>query len=491
MSKIWVPRDYQRSIVSFATNTPRASIWASTGSGKTTSGLEWFVQMRMFGEADRLLVISTKRICTMVWPRAIREWSNFQHLSCAVAVGTPAQRLEAIRAGADVTLVNFENLPWLIEVLTGEWLWDTVICDESTRLKSLRIDSRVSSTGKEFLRQSGGSSRAAAIARLAHSKIRNWLNFTGTPCSNGLIDLWGQQWFIDAGKALGRTFSSFEARWFRTVQVGQDAFARRLEPYPHADPEIKALLRPTTITIEAKDFMDLPPLVKNTVPVALSKPAQKAYREMEKAFFVEWKGKEHEAVSAGSKSMKCRQIASGALYVDESLYDADENGVVKRGKTTYDTIHDAKIEALLDIVEEAAGAPVLVGYYFKSSLDRILKAVPKAEYFDDNPRTLERFIRGEIQVLCAHPKSAGHGIDGMQESCNTAVFFDLDWNLEEHEQLIERIGPTRQAQSGHQRAVFIHYLLAEGTLDGEMVERLETKASVQDSVKLAMKRRGL
>lgn len=447
--------------------------------------------MRLFGEANRLLVISTKRICTMVWPRAIREWSNFQHLSCAVAVGTPAQRLEAIRAGADVTLVNFENLPWLIEVLNGEWLWDTVICDESTRLKSLRIDSRVSSTGKEFLRQSGGSSRAAAIARIAHSKIRNWLNFTGTPCSNGLIDLWGQQWFIDSGKALGRTFSSFEERWFRTVQVGQDAFARRLEPYPHADPEIKALLRPTTITIEAKDFMDLPPLVKNVVPVALSKPAQKAYREMEKEFFLEWKGKEHEAVSAGSKSMKCRQIASGALYVDESLYAADENGVVKRGKTTYDTIHDAKIEALLDIAEEAAGAPVLVGYYFKSSLDRILKAVPKAEYFDDNPRTLERFIRGEIPVLCAHPKSAGHGIDGMQESCNTAVFFDLDWNLEEHEQLIERIGPTRQAQSGHQRAVFIHYLLAEGTLDGEMVERLETKASVQDSVKLAMKRRGL
>jgi SNF2 family DNA or RNA helicase len=199
---------------------------------------------------------------------------------------------------------------------------------------------------------------------------------------------------------------------------------------------------------------------------------------MERKFFMEWGGSEFEAVSAGSKSMKCRQIASGAVYHEP-------------GDPSYEKIHDAKIEALQDIVAEANGTPVLVGYYFQSSLERILASVPGAVYFDDSPRTLDRFIRGEIPVLLAHPKSAGHGVDGMQEQCYTCVFFDLDWNLEEHEQLIERIGPTRQVQSGHRRTVFVHYLLAEGTLDAEMVERLETKASVQDSVKLAMKRRGL
>ena len=491
MSKIWVPRDYQVAMRAFAMETGRWNWWAGTGTGKTGATIDTFLCLRMFGEAKRLLVLGTKRICTMVWPRAIKQFENFQHLTCAVAVGTPDQRLAALRANADVTCINYDNLPWLLEVMNGEWPWDMVFADESTKLKNTRVSIRTSSLGKQYIQIDGGSRRAGEIAKVAFSRVKVWGNGTGTPCGNGLGDLYGQQWFIDAGVALGRTFTAFQERWFYYEQRGSDAFARELKAFPHADPEIKALLRPTTITIEAKDFMDLPPLVKNVVPVALSKPAQKAYREMEKEFFLEWKGKEHEAVSAGSKSMKCRQIASGALYVDESLYAADENGVVKRGKTTYDTIHEAKIEALLDIVEEAAGAPVLVGYYFKSSLDRILKAVPKAEYFDDNPRTLERFIRGEIPVLCAHPKSAGHGIDGMQESCNTAVFFDLDWNLEEHEQLIERIGPTRQAQSGHQRAVFIHYLLAEGTLDGEMVERLETKASVQDSVKLAMKRRGL
>ena len=180
-----------------------------------------------------------------------------------------------------------------------------------------------------------------------------------------------------------------------------------------------------------------------------------------------------------------------ARCVDESLYAADENGVVKRGKTTYDTIHDAKIEALLDIVEEAAGAPLLfVGYYFKSSLDRILKAVPKAEYFDDNPRTLERFIPrrdpGALRPseVCWPRDRRDAGV--VQHGC---VFFDLDWNLEEHEQLIERIGPTRQAQSGHQRAVFIHYLLAEARWTGRWSSGGDEGFRAGQR-KLAMKRRG-
>lgn len=476
MGKVWVPRDYQVEMRRFAFELGRFQWYAGTGTGKTTATLDTFEMLRMFGECSRLLVIGTKRICTMVWPRAIQEWENFSHLSVAVAVGTPEQRLKALRANADVTCINYDNLPWLLEVMNGEWPWDMVFSDESTKLRNMRIDMRVSSSGKEFIRRSGGSVRAAALVKVAHAKVKCWGNGTGTPAANGLADVWAPCWFVDGGKALGRTFSAFEARWFRSVQVGSDRFARKIEPLAHADAEIKSLIRPFTLTIEAKDYMDLPPLVKNVISVRIPPAAQKAYREMEKKFFLEWNEVEIEAFNAGSKSMKCRQIASGAVYHTP-------------GDPTYESVHDAKIEALQDIIEEAAGAPILVSFYFKSSRDRILKAIPQARYFDDNPATLDAFRAGRIPVLLAHPKSAGHGVDGMQDVCNICVIFDPDWNLEEMEQLIERIGPTRQAQAGFNRPVFVHYLLAEDTLDAEIIERVETKASVQDSIKQAMKRR--
>ena len=476
MGKVWVPRDYQVAMRSFALHNERVNWWAGTGVGKTTAFLDTFEMLRMFSVGDRALVVGTKRICTMVWPKAVNDWENFNHLTIAVAVGSPDQRLKALRANADITCINYENLPWLVSVMNGEWPWSIVCADESTRLKGLRISQQVSKKGNEFLKKSaGGSVRADAIAKVAHKHIRAWINMTGTPCSNGLMDLWGQQWLIDSGQRLGRTYTAFENRWFRYVYRNDDDRPVML-PYDHADAEIKGLLRDCTLTIEAKDYMDLPPLVKNVISVRLPPAAQKAYREMEKKFFLEWNDVEIEAFNAGSKSMKCRQIASGAVYHTP-------------GDPAYESVHDAKIEALQDIIEEAAGAPILVSFYFKSSRDRILKAIPQARYFDDNPATLDAFCAGRIPVLLAHPKSAGHGVDGMQDVCNICVIFDPDWNLEEMEQLIERIGPTRQAQAGLNRPVFVHYLLAEDTLDAEIIERVETKASVQDSIKQAMKRR--
>lgn len=474
---VWNPRDYQRALRDFALDHPRCQWFAGTGVGKTSTALATFDHLRVFGEAERLLVISTKRIARMVWSAEVAKWSTFSHLDVAVAIGTPEQRLRALRSKALVCTINYDCLPWLVDTMGDEWPWDMVIADEQTRLKSMRIDMRTSKTGKQFLRKSGGGTRAFALAKVAHKKVRRWIGMTGTPSPNGLQDTWAAAWFVDGGQRLGRSFSGFKERWFRSIRVGSDAFATKLEPFPHAEAEIKRLLSDITITVEAKDYFDLPPLVKNVVNIPLPKAARDKYREMEREMFTEIDTHEIEAFNAGAKSMKLRQLASGAAY---HTVDSDE----------WVLAHDEKIDALHDIVNEANGEPVLIAYQFKSDLARLKKAFPHGRFFDDNPRTLADFRAGRIPQLFIHPKSGGHGIDGMQDVCRTVIWFSQTWDLEEFEQLNERVGPTRQASAGFDRTVFVHLLVAENTIECEMVERLESKASVQDALKMAMKRRG-
>lgn len=477
------PRDYQRDLRDFSLDNERVNWWAGTGTGKTGCGLETYDHLRLFGEADKLLVVSTKRVASMVWTNERAKWENFEHLSIATAIGTPDQRLAALRRRTDITTINYDNLPWLIDQVGDEWPWDMVIADESTRIKNLRIDVRKHPTsGKEFMRKSGGGERAARLARVAHRKVRRWINMTGTPSPNGLIDVWGQQWFVDAGARLGRSFSAYQERYFNSVRVKGDNHKIIVVPTMHAEGHIKRAMADCTLTIEAKDYFDLPPLVKNVIPIKLPPKAYQHYREMEREMFTEIMHNEIEAFNSGAKSMKCRQLASGACYTEPDPGNDTKQWVV---------VHDEKLDALEDIVEEAAGAPILVAYQFKSDLARLKKRFPQGVYFDDKPETLAAFRAGKIPILFLHPASAAHGIDGMQDVCNIVVWFSMTWNLEEFEQLIERIGPTRQVQAGLYRTVYCHMLVAENTVEEEMVERVETKASVQDSLKAAMKRRGL
>lgn len=478
-----VPRDYQRALRDFGLERPRCNWWAGTGTGKTSSALDLYDYLEVFGEVDRVLVVSTKRVCTMVWPKEVRKWENFERFTVATAIGTPDQRLAALRSNAHITTINYDNLPWLVETMGESWPWPMVIADESTKIKSLRIDVRTHpKSGKVFMRKSGGGERAMAIARIAHKKVRHWVNMTGTPSPNGLIDLWGQAWYLDAGARLGRSFSAFKDRWFRSVRVGDDAFATVLEPFPHAETEIKQRLADITLTIEAKDYFDLPPTIYNKIAVTLPPKAYAQYREMEREMFVEIAGNEIEAFNSGSKSMKCRQIASGAAYLKP------DDG---RDVAPWIEVHDAKIDALRDIISEIGGEPIIVAYYFKSDLARLLKAFPQGVYFDDKPQTLARFVVGQIPILFLHPASAAHGIDEMQQACRHVCFFSMTWNLEEFQQVIERVGATRQVQAGFYREVYVHLLIGENTIEEEMVERVESKASVQDAIKQAMKKRGL
>ena len=456
----------------FIVDTPRCNLYAGMGTGKGPATLEAIATLFLFGEINRVLVVAPKRVALSTWPGEIAKFcSSFGHMTCVAAIGNAERRHAAIKSGADITTINYENLTWLVDNYGAAWPFDMIVCDESSRLSGLRVSLQTSKTGKKFLTGQGGS-RAKSLARVALTKAKRFVNLSGTPAANGLEQLWGQCFYLDAGMRLGTSFTAFQSRWFRQLPGG-DGYAR-IEPLPYADEQIRSAIKDLTISIEAKDHFDLPPLIENIITVDLPPAARQKYKEVEREFFTEIEGHVIEAFSAGAKSQKCLQLAAGAAYTD------DQGNWVE--------VHDAKLDALQSVMEEAAGMPVLVFYHFKSDLARIQKAFPTAVHLGSKPQTIVDWNAGRIPMLLAHPQSAGHGLS-LQHGGNICCFFSTNWSLEADSQAIERIGPTRQAQSGYKRPVFVHRIVARGTLDEVVVARLRTKASIQDALLKAMKNR--
>lgn len=447
----------------------RCAVWLAVGGGKSVVTLTALDELSLV-EDDiwPALVIGTKRIARSVWPQEPAEWGHLQHLTVSAAVGTEDERRAALRRKAHIYTINFENLVWLCDLLGDDWPFRTVVADESTKLKSVRVEQGSKNAGalRDAVLTGSKITRGAKIRQLATGKVRRMINLTGTPAPNGLKDLWGQTYLLDAGERLGTSYTAFEQRWFRK---GYDGYS--LEPMPHAEKEIHAKLRDICLTV------DVPPVddaIVNDVYVDLPPVARRIYDEMEKKMYAEIEEVGVEAFSAASKSSKCEQIANGAVY-----YDDEKN---------WKKLHDAKLEALEDIVEESNGAPVLVGYQFKHDLACLRKTFPKGVPFDDGAETIDRWNRGEIPLLFGHPQSMGHGLN-MAKGGNILARFGFDWNLENYDQIIGRIGPRRQKQAGLDRAVFDHRILARKTVDELKRDRVTSKRSTQDILLEACRRR--
>lgn len=473
MAVDYKPRDYGSALTEFAMLNERGNLWAGMGCGKTVCTATALQGLALVEDPFPALVLAPLRVANSTWPAEFEKWRHLAGVSVQSAAGGREPMRTALRQLADVTTINYDNVVDLVEHFGGAWPFRTVIADESTRLKSYRT------------RQ--GGKRAQALGKVAHKHTRRWLNLTGTPAPNGLIDLWGPQWFIDEGRRLGRTFSAFEQRWF-AYRRKNDALSGRadlvMEVREGAQEQIEALLADCTMTVRAGDFLDLPPLVENVIEVELPARAMRHYRDLERELFtVLADGTEIEAFNAGSKTQKCLQAAAGALYKDPAA-DGDEH---PRSREWVE-IHDVKIDALRSVVSEASGMPVLVAYHFKSDLARLRKAFPEGRELDKNPQTIVDWNAGRVPILFAHPQSAGHGLN-LQAGGNILVYFTSWWNLECDEQILERIGPTRQAQSGFNRPVYVHRIVAKGTLDRVVLRRLQTKASVQSLLLDAMKGR--
>jgi SNF2 family DNA or RNA helicase len=433
------------------------------GLGKTVSVLTAIDLLSLTEDNGLALVVAPLLVAQNTWPDEARKWDHLKGIRVSVCCGTESERIAALRADANVYTINYENAPWLVEHLESKkrtWPFSHVISDESTKLKGFR------------LRQ--GTRRARALGRIAHRFAKRWTNMTGTPAPNGLQDLWGQAWFLDAGARLGRTHDSFVQRWFRPKFDGYGA-----EPLPFAKEQIEDKLRDICLTLNVKDWFDLREPIVNVIKVQLPAKARRAYREMEREMYLAIGDSEIEAFNAASRTVKCLQLANGAIYASDR---EDELSASPR----FHEVHDVKLQALESVIEEAAGMPVLVVYQFKSDLARLKVAFPKGRALDKNPQTIRDWNAGNVPVMFVHPASAGHGLN-LQDGGNIIAFFGLWWDLEQHQQVIERIGPVRQMQSGHDRPVFIHYIVAEDTEDERVMLRLDSKRSVQDLFMEAMK----
>ncbi|VAK82427.1 SNF2 family N-terminal domain [Enterobacter hormaechei] len=329
MIKQFTPRPYQDLIINHEIDILRCNIWAGMGMGKTVATLTTLEDLFMAGaETQPALVLAPLRVAASTWPDEAVKWGHLRNIEVQPIVGNAKARAAALaNSNASVFTINYDNLVWLVEELGSLWPFGTVIPDESTRLKSFRLR--------------GGGKRAAALGKVAHKHIRRWMNLTGTPAPNGLVDLWGQAWFVDQGQRLGRTYGAFTSRWFKSIQFPGQSWTK-LEPFAHSQSEIQRALADVTISLDAADWFDIKEPIHNVIRVDMPPKARQQYREMEKEMFLELNGEGIEAPNAAAKTVKCLQIASGAVYTDDA--------------GSWSELHDAKLQALDSILTEAAGA---------------------------------------------------------------------------------------------------------------------------------------
>jgi hypothetical protein len=393
------------------------------------------------------LIFAPKRVCEMVWPAEAVKWLEFKGIKVSVVLGDRREREDALITRADVYVINYDNVQWLMDFYKGKpWPFRIIVADESTRLKSFRLMKK-------------GSKRANALSEIAFLAGR-WINLSGTPSPNGLKDLWGQMWFIDRGQRLGATYGAFMRRWFRT-----DPYTGAVELMPGSDVVIHRQIEDVTMTLRAEDWFDIWEPVNTPVPVRLPPDAMKLYKDMERDYYLEIDTRGVEAVNAMAKSQKCLQLANGFVY------DADR---------VPHAVHEAKLDALEGIIEETGGEPVIVCYFYQHDITMLKKRFPKIRFFQNTDDERD-WNDGKIPLLALHPQSAAHGVN-LQFGGRIMVFYAHQWNLELRLQAIERIGPTRQAQAGFNRAVLIYDIIAEKTLDEAVIDRLIGKKSVLDAL---------
>lgn len=458
--KRWTPHAYQVRGVEHLVQRGSAALFMDPGLGKTSISLTAFKALMKSGVGRRCLVVAPLRVATEVWAGEVEKWADFEGLRVEVLHGP--KKDEALERDADIYTINPEGLGWLLSSRRFAKLHpDTLIVDESTKFKNTR------------------SLRFKLLKMILGKFRRRWI-LTGTPAPNGLEDLFGQIYILDQGKALGSFITHFRNQYFVPSVVckvaGKDGKSHTVNdwvPAEGAEEKISEAIAPYVLRLSAADYLKLPKLVKNVVPVTLPPPARKIYETLQEEMFAELAdGGLAVAMSKASATTKCRQVANGGLY---KQFDADDNPVLKKGE--WSKVHDAKTEALMDIVEELQGSPVLVAYEFAHDLARLKEALGK-----DTPcicgglpdKRLHELVvawnAGEIPVLLAQPMAMSHGLN-MQDRCRHIIIHSLTWDLEVHDQFIKRVW----RQGNDAPSVFLHYLIAKNTIDEVILETLGQK----------------
>jgi hypothetical protein len=430
-------------------------IVADPGLGKTTIAYSIVDLLQLAGSNYfPVLVLAPKRVADVVWTGERDKWDAFSHFKVVKIMGTEKQRMAALKGPvADIYVINYDLVPWLVATLRGKWPFKMVLADESSKLKSFRLNK--------------GGVRAGALAQIAKFTER-WINLTGTPAPNGLQDLWGQMWFIDYGARLGRTYTNFFDRYFI-----RNEYTQRISMQSGAEEAIHEAVKDVMTVFRVEDWLDV--MTPQVIPIEFKLPekAQEQYDKMEREFFLSLDDKDIEAGTAATKSFKLLQMCSGSVY--------DDTGVAH-------AIHESKVEAFADVVEATGREPLVVAYWWKFDCERLKKAFPAAVVYRGQ-RDQDDFNAGKIKMLLLHEQSA-FGIS-LHHGGRDIVFYSYVWSGELRQQFIERVGPARQAQAGYKRVVRVWDISAAGTVEGDVIASNDGKISVEQALKRARARRKL
>ncbi len=449
---LYKPHPYQQYCIDRVINDPAIGLYIEMGLGKTVITLTAIADLKYNRfEVSRVLVIAPKKVAEATWSKEAAKWDQLKLLRLITVLGTEKQRIRALNTPGDIWIINRENVQWLVDHYRNAWPFDMVIIDESSSFKNHQA--------KRF--------KALTWVRSHISRI---VELTGTPAPNGLIDLWAQVYLLDEGKRLGKYITHFRERYFEPDQRNaQQVFS--YAPKPGADTVIQGLIGDICVSMKADDYLQLPDCTVDDIPVMLDDKAQKQYDTMERAMLLEVDEATIDAGTAAVLSNKLLQLCNGAVYDD--LHEVIH-------------IHDCKIQAFLELIEQLNGQPALVFYNFRHDVTRIKKALEKSGL---RVRELKTPVdetdwnNRQVDILLAHPASAAYGLN-LQDGGNHVVWFGLNWSLELYQQANKRLH-----RQGQKQKVIIHHLSVSGGRDEDVVLALEDKGATQDRLIESLKAR--
>ena len=439
------PHEYQTYATNFILEHPVAAVLLEMGLGKSVITLTAIYELMLNRfEIEKVLVIAPLRVARDTWPAEIEKWEHLKGLTYSVAIGTEAERIAALKRPAHLYLINRENVDWLITKSGIPFDFDMVVIDELSSFKS------------------HASKRFKSLLKVRPT-VKRMVGLTGTPSSNGLMDLWAEFRILDMGQRLGRYITHYRNNFFVPDKRNQQ-MVFSYKPRPGAEDAIYRLISDITISMKSADFLKMPECIINEVPVALSEKEWSVYQALKEDMVVDLKDEEIDAVNAAALSGKLLQMANGAVY-------NEEKEVIH--------IHDRKLDALEDLIEGANGKPVLVAYWYNHDLQRIKERFSVREI--KTSQDIKDWNNGNIPVAVIHPASAGHGLN-IQFGGSTIIWFGLTWSLELYQQTNARL--WRQGQNN---TVVIHHIIAKDTIDEDVMKALRKKEKIQsaliDSVK--------
>lgn len=441
----FIPHDYQQYAIDFIKNNEIAAILLDMGLGKTSITLT-AVNDLIFDsfEVSKVLVIAPLRVARDTWPAEIKKWDHLKHLRYSVAVGSESERLAALRKEADIYIINRENVDWLVNKSRVSFDFDMVVIDELSSFKSHQ------------------SKRFKSLLKV-RPFIKRIVGLTGTPSSNGLMDLWAQFRILDMGKRLGRYITHYRNAYFLPDKRSADRIFT-YKPADGAEQMIYNRISDITISMKSADYLKLPECIINEVPVFMDVKEKRIYETFKEDMVAKIKDEEIDAANAAVLSGKLLQMANGCIY------DEDKKAL---------KIHDRKLDALEDLIESANGKPLLVAYWFQHDLARIKERFSVREI--KTSKDIEDWNQGRIPVAVIHPASAGHGLN-LQTGGSTLVWFGLTWSLELYQQCNARL--HRQGQTD---TVVIHHIIAKETIDEDVMAALQRKEKIQNALINAVK----